>query len=156
VAEEEVEPLLLSVESAPLRSEDEPGGLSSLSVDKGGPKMGGDEARLACRRRRWPEEGTAFGRRRSAAFWDHGRAGHAAGEAAIVKASPIPATPPVRGRSSDVPDPASGGAGTPALGGPTEGHWAAARSEATDAPRPGTGVPSDAAVAASSAASGNT
>jgi len=48
MAEEEVETLLLSVESAPLGSEDEPGGLSSLSVDEGGPEGGGDGARLAC------------------------------------------------------------------------------------------------------------
>jgi len=60
--------LLLSVASAPLGSEEEPGGLSSLSVDEVGPEDEGDGARLAFRRRRWPVEGTACGRRRSAAL----------------------------------------------------------------------------------------
>jgi len=156
MAKEVIELFLLSVESAPLGSEDETGGLSSLSVDKGGPEDGGDGARLACRRRRWPVEGAAFGRRRSAALWARGRAGRAASEAAPVKAGPTPAAPPVRGRSPDVPDSVSGGAGTPALASPGKGPWAAARAGAAAAPRPGTGVPSDAVVDASSAASRNT
>jgi len=54
VAEEEVEPSLLSVDSAPLEAEDEPDGLSSLSVDEGGPVDGDDGARRAYRRCRWP------------------------------------------------------------------------------------------------------
>jgi len=54
VAEDEVEPSLLSVDSAPLAVDDELDGLSSLSVDEGGPDGGGDGARRAWRRRRWP------------------------------------------------------------------------------------------------------
>ena len=54
MAKDEVEPSLLSVDSAPLAAEDELDGLSSLSVDEGGPDNGGDGARRACRRRRWP------------------------------------------------------------------------------------------------------
>jgi len=156
VAEDEVEPSLLSVDSAPLEAEDELDGLSSLSVDEGGPNDGGDGARQACRRRRWPLEGTAFGCRRLAPLRDRGRTGRAAGETVTVKADPVRVAPPVRGRSPDVPDPGSGGAGPPALAVPGEGPWAAARARATTAPRPGTGVPSDAAVDASSAASRNT
>jgi len=42
MAEDEVKPSLLSVDSAPLAVEDELDGLSSLSVDEGGPDDGGD------------------------------------------------------------------------------------------------------------------
>jgi len=64
VAEEEVEPSLLSVDSALLEAEDELDGLSSLSVDEGVPDDGGAGVRRACQRRRWPLEGAAFGCRR--------------------------------------------------------------------------------------------
>jgi len=148
--------MLLSVASAPLGSEDEPDGLSSLSVYEGGPGDGGDRSRRACRRRRWPREGTAFGRRRSAARWDRDRVGRVACATATVKVNPTPAMPPVGGRPPDVPDPGSGGAGPPALADPGEGPCAAARARATAAPRPRIGVPSDAAVDASSAASRST
>jgi len=47
VAEEEVVPSLLSVDSALLAADDELDGLSSLSVDEGGPDEGGDGARRA-------------------------------------------------------------------------------------------------------------
>jgi len=142
--------------NTPLAADDELDGLSSLSVDEGGPDDGGDGARRAWRRRRWPLEGTAFRCRRSAPLPDRGRAGRAAGKAVTVKADPFRVAPPVRGRSPDVPDAGSGGAGPPALAVPGEGPWAAARARATAAPGPGTGVPSDAAVDASSAASRNT
>jgi len=156
VAEDEVEPSLLSVDSAPLAADDELDGLSSLSVDEEGPDEGGDGARRAWRRCRWPFVGAAFRCRRSAPLRDRGRAGRAAGEAVTVKADPVRVAPPVRGRSPDVPDPGPGGAGPPALAVPGEGPWAASRARATAAPRRGTGVPSDAAVDASSAASRNT
>jgi len=156
VAEDEAEPSLLSVDSAPPAADDELDGLSSLSVDEGGPDDGNDGARRACRRRRWPLEGTAFMCRRSAPLRDLGRAGRAAGEAVNVKADAVRVAPPVRGRSLDVPDPGSGGASPPALTVTGEGRWAAARARATAEPRPGTGVPSDAAFDASSAASRNT
>jgi len=156
VAEGEVEPSLLSVDSAPLAADDELDGLSSLSVDEGGPDEGGDGARRAWRRRRWPFEGAAFRCRRSAPLRDRGRAGRAPGDAVTFKADPVRVAPPARVRSLDVPDPGSGSAGPPALAVPGEGPWAAARARATAAPRPGTGVPSDAAVDASSAASRNT
>ena len=156
MAEEEVEPSLLSVDSAPLAADDELDGLSSLSVDEGGPDEGGDGARRAWQRRRWPFEGAAFGFRRSAPLRDRGRAGSAPGDAVTVKAGPVRVAPPARVRSLDVPDPGSGSAGPPVLAVPGKGPWAAARARATAAPRPGTGVPSDAAVDASSAASRNT
>ena len=156
MAEDEVEPSLLSVDSAPLAADDQLDGLSLLSVDEGGPDEGSDGAHWAWRRRRWPFEGAAFSCRRSAPLRDRCRAGRAAGEAVTVKAAPVRVVPPVRVRSLDVPDPGSGGAGPPALAVPGEGPWAAARARATAAPRPGTEVPSDAAVDASSAASRNT
>jgi len=115
VAEDEVESSLLSVDSAPLEAEYELDGLSSLSVDEEGPDDGGDGTCRACRRRRRPLEGTAFGCRCSAPLRDRGRAGRAASEAVTVKADPVRVAPPVRGRSPDVPDPSSGGAGPPAL-----------------------------------------
>jgi len=156
VAEDEVEPSLLSVDPAPLAADEELDGLSSLSVDDGGTDEGDDGARRAWRRRRRRFEEAAFRCRRSAPLRDRGRAGRAAGEAVTVKADPARVAPPVRGRSPDVPDPGSGGAGPLALAVPGEGPWAAARARATAAPRPGTGVLSDAAVDASSAASRNT
>jgi len=156
VGEKEVQQSLLSDDSAPLGAENELDGLSSLSVDERVPDDGNDGARRACRRRLWPSEGTAFGCRRSAPLRDRGRAGRAAGEAVTVKADPVRVAPLVRGRSPDVPDPGSGGAGPPALAVPREGPWGAARARTTAAPSPGTGVPCDAAVDASSAASRNT
>jgi len=156
VAKDEVELSLLSLDSGPLAMDDELDGLSLLSVDEGGPDDGSDGARQAWRRRRWPLEGPAIRCRRSALLQDRECVTRAAGEAVSVQADPVWVARPVRGRSPDVPDPGSGGAGGPALAVPGEGLWAAARARATAAPRPGTGVPSYAAVDASSAASRNT
>ena len=153
VAEDEVEPSLLSVDSAPLAADDELDGLSSLSVAEGGPDEKGNGAHWAWRRRRWPFEGAAFRCRRSAPLRDRGRAGRAPGDAVTFKADPVRVAPPARVRSLDVPDPGSGSAALAVSG---EWPWAAARARATAAPRRGTGVPSDAAVDASSAASRNT
>jgi len=156
VAGEEVEPLLLSVESAPLGSEEEPYGLCSLSVDEGGPEDGGDPSRRERRRRRFPRVETSFGLLRSAARCDCDRVWRAARLPATVKADPVMPRPPAGGRPPDVPDPGPGGAGAPALTDAGDGPWAAARAMATATLRAGTGVPSDAAVDASSAASRST
>jgi len=60
------------------------------------------------------------------------------------------------GQPPGVSEPGPGAAISPALADSGEGPWAAASAEATAALRPGAGVPSEAAVDASSAASRNT
>jgi len=156
VAEAEVEPLLLSVESAPLEWEDESDGLGSLSVDEGGPEDGGDASRRERRRRRLPRVETSLGRLRSAARCDCDRVGRSARLVATVRVDPVMPRPSAGGRPPDVPGPGPGGASVLALADAGDGPWAAARAMATAALRAGTGVPSDAAVDVSSAASRNT
>jgi len=64
--------------------------------------------------------------------------------------------PPTAGRPPGAPGPGPGCAGALALADAGDGPWAAARGMATAALRAWTGVPSDAAVDVSSAASRNT
>jgi len=156
VAEDEVEPLLLSVESAPLESENEPHGLGSLSVDEGGLEYGGDASRRERRHRRFPLVETSLRRLRSAVRCDCDRVGRSARLAVTVRVDPVMPRPPAGGRPPDVPDPGPGGAGALALADAGDGPLTAARALATAALRAGTGVPSDAAVDVSSAAFQNT
>jgi len=156
VAEADVEPLLISVQSAPLESEDEADGLGSLSVDEGGPEDSSDASRRERPRRRFPRVKTSLERLRSAARCDCDRGGRSARLAATVRVYPVMPRPPAAGRPPGVPDPGPGGAGALALADVGDGPWAAARAMATAALRAGTGVPSDAAVDVSSAAFRNT
>jgi len=156
VAAKEVEPRLLSIESVPLGSEDEPDGLCSLSVNKEGPEDAGDPSRREFRRRPWSRQELFVCRGRSAACRDRIRVGRAGREAPTVKADAVTARPSPGGAFPGVYDPGPGATVSPALVDMGEGPWAAARAEALAALCPGTGVPSDATVNASPAASRNT
>jgi len=75
--------------------------------------------------------------------------------AATSRAGATPVPPASRDDIPCVSEPGPGAAVSPALAYSDEGPWAAASADATDALRPGAGVPSEAAVDACSAASRN-
>jgi len=156
VAEADVEPLPLPVESDPLESEDGSDGLGSLSVDEGGTEDRGDASRRERRRRRLPRVETSLRRFRSAACCDCPHVGRSVRLAATIRVDPVMPRPPAAGRPPGVPGPGPGSADALALADAGDGPWAAARAMATAGLRARTGVPSDAAEDVSSAASRNT
>jgi len=152
----EVELLLLSVESNPMGSEDEPGGLCSLSVEEEGPDDGGDLSRREERRRRCSRRAPSLGVRAAGACREHDRENCPRRVAATARAGATPAPPASRDDLPCVSEPGPGAAASPAPADSDEGPWAAASADPTAALRPGAGVSSEAAVDASLAASRNT
>jgi len=151
-----VELLLLLVESVPLGSEDKPGGLCSLSVEEEGPDDRGDLSRREERRRRCSRLAPSLGVRAVGACRERDRRDRPLRVTATARAGATLVPPASRDDFPCVFEPEPGAAVPPALADSDEGPWAAASADATAALRPGAGVPSEAAVDASTAASRNT
>jgi len=152
----EVELRLLLVESVPLGSEDEPGGLCSHSVEEASPDDGGDWSRREGRRRRCSRRAPSLGVRAVGACRELDRGDRSQRVANTARAGATPVPPASRDDLPCVSEPGPGAAVSPALADSDEGPWAAASADATAALRPGAGVPSEAAVDASSTASRET
>jgi len=148
--------LLLLVESVPLGSEDEPGGMCSLSVEEEGPDDGGDLSRCQGRRRGCSRRAPSLGVCAVGACRERDREDRSQRVAATSRAGATLAPPASRDDLPCVSEPGPRAAVSPALADSDEGPWAAASADETAARRPGAGVPSEPAVDASSAASGNT